>query len=203
MIKTNLAPVVLDQSIQQPTGRPTGRVDRIGMVARWQPVHRGHGPVLRALCDCASQALIGIGSSNRYNLRNPFTLEETKDMIRLALADRENYTLIAVPDLDDGPRWRAMIIDLFGSLDLFVTDNPYVTSLLAADYGIVKPIALVPEDERIAVDGTMVRRAMAHGTDWQALVPKEIADYIAAKRLDDRFRREFGLQALAMEVIVR
>jgi nicotinamide mononucleotide adenylyltransferase len=160
-------------------------------------------PVLRALCDRASQAFIGIGSSNRHNLRNPFTIEETKDMIRLVLADRENYTLIAVPDLDDGPRWRAMIIDLFGSLDLFVTDNPYVSSLLAADYRIVKPIALVTQNERIAVDGTMVRRAMARGHDWQALVPKEIADYITTKRLDDRFRREFGLQALAMDVIIR
>jgi nicotinamide-nucleotide adenylyltransferase len=203
MMKTDCVPCILDQSSREPNGRHTDRLDRIGMVARWQPVHRGHVPVLRALCDRASQAFIGIGSSNRHNLRNPFTIEETKDMIRLVLADRENYTLIAVPDLDDGPRWRAMIIDLFGSLDLFVTDNPYVSSLLAADYRIMKPIALVPQNERIAVDGTMVRRAMARGGDWQALVPKEIADYIAAKRLADRFRREFGLQALAMDVITR
>ena len=59
----------------------TDRFDRIGMVARWRPVHRGHVPVLRALCDRAAQALIGIGSSNRYDLRNPFTLEETINMI--------------------------------------------------------------------------------------------------------------------------
>jgi nicotinamide-nucleotide adenylyltransferase len=203
MMKTDCVPCTLDRSPQEPNGQHTDRFGRVGMVARWQPVHRGHVPVLRALCDRASQAFIGIGSSNRHNLHNPFTIEETKDMIRLVLADRENYTLIAVPDLDDGPRWRAMIIDLFESLDLFVTDNPYVSSLLAANYKIMKPIALVPQNERIAVNGTMVRRAMAHGGDWQALVPKEIADYIAAKRLDDRFRREFGLQALAMDVITR
>jgi nicotinamide-nucleotide adenylyltransferase len=180
---------------------PTDRFDRIGMVARWRPVHCGHVPVLRALCDRASQALIGIGSSNRYDLRNPFTLEETMDMIRLVLAGRKNYTLIPVPDLDDGPRWRVMVIELFGPLDLFVSDNPYVSSLLAADYRIIKPVELVPEDEKTAVDGRMVRREMARGDGWRDLVPKETADYIAARRLDERFRREFGLQTLALDAI--
>ena len=110
------------------------------MVARWRPVHRGHAPVLRALCQQAAETLIGIGSSNRYNLRNPFTLEETSAMIRLVLADYKNYSLIPVPDLDDGPRLREMIIKLFGPLDLFVTDNPYVANLLAGDYNIIKPV---------------------------------------------------------------
>ena len=120
-------------------------------------------------------------------------------MIRLALPGRENYTLIPVPDLDDGPRWRLMIRDLFGPLDLFVTANPYVASLLAKDYRIAKPVELILEDERIAVDGTMVRREMARGTAWRDLVPKEIADYVALRQLDERFRREFGLQTLALD----
>jgi nicotinamide-nucleotide adenylyltransferase len=181
----------------------TEHFDRIGMVARWQPVHRGHVPVLRALCDRASQALIGIGSSNRHDLRNPFTLEERTDMVRLALGERTNYALIPVPDLDDGPRWREMVVDLFGSLDLFVTDNPYVTSLLTDSYKTIKPVELVPKDERIAVNGSMVRKEMARGDDWRALVPEEISDYITAGHLDERFRREFGLQTLAMDTIVK
>ena len=179
------------------------RFDRIGMVARWQPVHRGHVPVLTALCDRAAHAIIGVGSSNRHNLRNPFTLEERTDMIRLALAGRGNYTLVPVPDLDDGPRWRAMVIDLFGSLDLFVTDNPYVSSLLEADYQVIRPVKLVPTDKRVAVSGTMVRKEMARGDGWRELVPDEVADYIVTRQLDDRFRREFGLEALAMDSIVK
>jgi len=106
--------------------QPTDHFARLGMVARWRPVHRGHTPVLRALCRRADLALIGIGSANRYNVRNPFTLEETRHMLGLALPEQDNYQLIAVPDLDDGPRWREMILGLFGPLDLFVTDNPYV-----------------------------------------------------------------------------
>ena len=175
---------------------------RIGMVARWRPVHLGHAPVLRALCRRADQALIGIGSSNRYDVRNPFTLEEATDMIGLVLAEQENHTLIPVPDLDDGPRWRAMIIDIFGPLDRFVTANPYVHSLLSEDYVIIRPVELVPEEERIAIDGSMVRREMARGEGWRDLVPQAVADYITTRRLDERFRREFGLETLALDTII-
>ena len=177
--------------------------NRIGMVARWKPVHLGHVPVLHALCQQAELALIGIGSANRYNARNPFTLDETTEMLTLVLAGYDNYTLIPVPDLDDGPRWRLMILDLFGPLDAYVTANPYVAHLLIEDYPLIKPVALVAEAHRIAVDGAMVRRAMAKGDDWQTLVPPEIAHYIQERQLDDRFRREFGLETLALDAIVR
>jgi hypothetical protein len=49
----------------------------------------------------------------------------------------------------------------------------------------------------------MVRRAIAQGGGWRELVPGEVAEYIIAKQLDERFRREFGLQALAMDAIVQ
>ena len=190
-------------SLPEQLKRHPNRFNRIGMIARWKPVHLGHTPVLHALCNCAAEILIGIGSSNRYNPRNPFTLTETIEMIELVLAGRRNYTLIPVPDLDDGPRWRVMVKELFGPLDGFVTANPYVANLLAADYQIIRPVELVPDDEKIAIDGTMVRRAMARGEAWQNLVPPEIANYLKSRNLDERFRREFGLQTLAMDIMVQ
>jgi len=175
------------------------RVARIGMVARWKPVHLGQAPVLRALCDRADEALIGIGSANRYDRRNPFTVEETADMIRLVLAGRDNFRLLPVADLGHGPRWRSMVRELFGPLDLFVTDNPYVTSLMEGVYRVCRPVELVAEGERIAIDGTMVRREMARGDGWKELVPLAVADYIVVNQLDQRFRREFGLETLARD----
>jgi nicotinamide mononucleotide adenylyltransferase len=177
--------------------------NRIGMIARWQPLHRGHSPVLHALCEHAGHALIGIGSSNSNDYRNPFTLEETIDMIQLLLGEKENYTLIPVPDLGDGPRWRVMVLELFGSLDLFVSANPYVINLLQDDYRIIRPVELVPEDKKIAIDGNMVRREMACGVGWKELVPLEIEKYIGERGLDERFRRDFGLKTLALDAIVR
>ena len=97
---------------------------------------------------------------------------------------------------------RAMIVDTFGPLDRFVTANPYVRSLLSEDYVIMRPVALVPHKEQIAIDGSMVRREMARGDGWRDLVPKVVADYITTRRLDERFRREFGLETLALDAIV-
>ena len=109
--------------------------------------------------------------------------------------------ILAVPDLDDGPRWRELVKDLFGTLDVFVTDNPYVVSLLGEDYKLIKPVELIPEREQIAIDGSLVRKVMAQGEGWQEFVPNEIEDFIAVRGLDARFRREFGLQTLALETI--
>jgi nicotinamide-nucleotide adenylyltransferase len=171
-------------------------ITRIGMIARWKPVHIGHALILNALCATAQHAFIGIGSSNRYNMRNPFTFEETCDMIRLVL-DKHNYTLIPVPDLDDGPRWREMVIELMGELDQFVTDNPYVASLLKVRYRVTRPIQLIPPEHWVKVDGTMVRHAIARCEDWEMLVPPKVADYIKVNKLDSRFRSEFGLETIA------
>jgi nicotinamide-nucleotide adenylyltransferase len=178
-----------------PGGAP-GRA-RIGMVARWKPVHHGHAAVLRALCDGAATALVGVGSANRYNLRNPFTFGESAEMIRLALGGRENCQVFPVPDLDDGPRWRDMVVGLFGPLDLFVTDNPYVAHLMAPEYRVRRPVDLVPAAERVPLDGTLVRREMAKGAGWRGMVPPEVGEYILERGLDARFRREFGLETLA------
>lgn len=173
------------------------------MIARWRPVHLGHQAILRALCLGGGDVLIGIGSSNRHNARNPFTLEETHNMIKLVLSEFNNYETIPVPDLDDGPRWRVMVKEAFGSLDVFVTENPYVTSLLKDDYRIMRPLELIPSEEQVPVDGSRVRRAMARGDDWESLVPNVVAEYIKSNQLDVRFRQEFGLETLAMETIVQ
>lgn len=175
---------------------------RIGMIARWQPVHCGHAAVLRALFQSASQVLIGIGSSNTVDYRCPFRLEETSEMLSLVLAQQNNYTLIPVPDLHNGPRWREMVLRLFGPLDCFVTANPYVASLLRNDYRVIHPLEIIPVADRMPIDGSLVRRGMAQGEGWLDMVPPLIAEYIKARRLDERFRREFGLQTLALEMMV-
>jgi len=169
------------------------------MVARWKPVHHGHAVVLRALCDRAERAVIGIGSANRLDTRNPFSFGESRQMIRLVLKGRDNYTVVGVDDLDDGPRWASMVADLLGSLDLFVTGNPYVASLLCDRYAVARPVELVSPEEHIRLDATMVRRAMAQGDAWRDMVPGEVAAYVIAEGLDERFRREFGLQTLALD----
>jgi len=147
--------------------------------------------------------LIGIGSSNRYNLRNPFTFEESEEMVGLSLEGFSNYQIFPIPDLDDGPRWRSMVRDLLGPLDLFLTDNPYVAHLMADIYPLAHPSIFLPPENKTRVDGTMVRLAMAKGCEWKELVPEKITTYLVERGLDDRFRKEFGLQTLSQVTIIQ
>lgn len=189
-----LAPFPYDRGILGPV-----RFRNIAMIARWKPVHLGHQAVLEALLAHADHVTIGIGSSNRYNAKNPFSAEETRQMLGLVVGARPGVDIVEVPDLDDGPRWRAMVTGMLGPLDAYVTANGYVRSLLLHDYEVLHPVHLVPPEKRVRVDGTMVRLAMARGgDDWQALVPAEIASYLARGGLVERFRREFGAETLRL-----
>ena len=173
------------------------------MIARWKPVHLGHAAVLEGLVDHADEVLIGIGSSNRYDVRNPFTAEESEAMIRLVLGEPGGYTVLPVPDLGHGPRWRAMVTELFGPLDLFVTANDYVRDLMREVYRVVHPVTLVAPERRVPLDATAVRRALAQGEGWKEMVPVAVANWMQDEGLDRRFRREFGLATLALGVPTR
>lgn len=168
------------------------KIPRLGMIARWKPVHLGHAAVLRALVRQADHVIIGLGSSNVLDARSPFTAAESAAMIRLVLGESRNYELREVPDLFDGPRWRAMVVEQFSPLDVFITANRYVRDLLRDDWTVIHPVKLVPPEERVEVDGSMVRRAMATGGDWKALVPPEVAVYLETNGIVERVIREFG-----------
>ena len=169
------------------------------MIARWKPVHLGHAAVLEALMERAEVVQIGIGSSNRYDVQNPFTAAESEAMIRRVLGERAGYSIVEVPDLGHGPRWRAMVAELLGPLDLFVTANPYVRDLMREVYPVVHPVSLIPPERRIAVDGTGVRKAMARGEGWREMVPPQVAAYLEEEGIVQRFRREWGLATLALD----
>lgn len=167
------------------------------MIARWKPVHLGHAAVLRALCRAGREVWIGIGSSNRYDADNPFTVDETAAMIRAVIGEPPHVHLLAVPDLGDGPRWARMVTEAMGDLDLYCTANAWVRDLLAPTWPILHPVHLVPEAERVPVTGTEVRLAMARGERWRDLVPEAVARLVDDSGWAARFREEFGLQALA------
>jgi nicotinamide-nucleotide adenylyltransferase len=175
------------------------RVGTLAMIARWKPVHIAHAAVLEALVARADRVRIGIGSANRYDAANPFSAAESADMIRSVLDGWSNFEIVDVPDLGHGPRWRAMVVEMFGPLDLFVTANGYVRDLLVADYTIIHPTRLVAPERRVAVDGTMVRREMARGEAWRPLVPARVQQFLDELGLVERFRRDFGLATLALD----
>lgn len=174
----------------------TERLARAGFVARFRPPHLGHAAILAALARAAETVVVGVGSANRYDLDNPFTGEETAELLAPLLPGGRTEVHL-LPDLYDGPRWAAMVRGRLGELDLFVTANPYVRSLLEGPWRVVHPLELLGPGERVAVEGKGVRRAMARGEAWERLVPPGVARELKARGLARRFREEFGLETLA------
>ncbi len=163
-----------------------------GTIGRFKPFHNGHAAMLESICANAGHVYIGLGSPNKYDLRNPFTAKESADMIDCVLKHKyKNYSFIEVPDFDDAILWRENTVKLFGSLDCFVTSNDYVVELLKSDYKIVHPFEIVSAEKLFPVTATRVRKLMSESCQWGNFVPQEVKEYILANRLDERFRKEF------------
>ncbi len=177
---------------------------KVGVIGRFKPLHNGGALMLEALCQQADHVTIGLGSSNKYNLRNPFTSEESREMIEVFLSSRsENYEFLEVPDFahipeySDGRKWKEYVKEKFCSLNYFVTANPYVRDLLDDSYTVIHPGSCIPPEKWLKLKATEVRLEMARNSPrWRELVPCEVAKYIEQKNLLERFRREFGEETL-------
>jgi nicotinamide mononucleotide adenylyltransferase len=170
---------------------------RVGFVARFKPVHKSHKRILELMCEQADHVSIGFGSSNIYDVRNPFTVEESKDMVDLVLQNFSNYSFIELPDLHNGPKWTKLALETYNDLDYFVTGNDYVKSLLENHYAIVHPTKFLPKIDHNKITATLVRYKIAICDGWNELVPDEVSRYIETNKLDQRLRQEFGLQTIA------
>lgn len=179
------------------------KFSRTGCIGRFKPLHNGGALMLKYMCKHSDHVIIGIGSSNKYNLRNPFTCLESKEMIDSYLKKNfSNYEFVYIPDFahipehSDGEKWKEYVFEKFGKLTYFVSGNEYVNKLLKEDYKILHPTNLIPTNERVLLKGTAVRFEMAKGDNWKNLVPSSVFEYITENKIDVRFRKQFGLLTL-------
>jgi 8-oxo-dGTP diphosphatase len=178
---------------------------KVGLVGRFKPFHNGAMAFLESLCQNVEHVVIGLGSSNKeLSYRNPFTAQESKEMINLALKDYNNYSFIEVPDFAhlkeeyrDGQKWKNYVTQNFGCLDYFVSGNGQVSELLKEDYTMMHPIKFIPKEKQVNLKAAMVRMEMARNGKWDQLVPDAVSEYIKANKLDTRFRKKFGLETIA------
>lgn len=79
---------------------------------RTQPPHIGHISMLKAASKLADHIIIGIGSANRLNAKNPYTAPERELMLTKSLRDVgvTNFSFIYVPDFDNDQAWTNYII---------------------------------------------------------------------------------------------
>ncbi len=174
-----------------------------GTVGRFKPLTNSGQNLLEIVMEHTEHLIIGIGSCNRYNARNPFTAKETHEMLDRTL-EHNNYSVIYVPDFahlpnyESGRAWEQYVISAFGQLEAFFTGNVWVSELLAPYYKLIDGADyLQPEARAKWIKSTRVRYEIAKGEAWKPLVPNPVAEFLEKAGLIKRFRAEFGAEVLA------
>ncbi|VVB77999.1 Nicotinamide-nucleotide adenylyltransferase [uncultured archaeon] len=170
---------------------------RVGLIGRFKPLHNGNSALLESVCRNSDSVIIGIGSSNKYDLRNPFSAKESIEMIETFLSSKfANYSFIELIDFGNDKKWKSAVISHFGNLDYFITGNAYVTEILKDTYKILHPFEIVPEFKESELNSSKVRIEIAKDRNWKPMVPASVANYLQEKKIIERFKREFGKQTL-------
>lgn len=166
------------------------------LVGRFQPFHLGHLSAVRDSSREVDELIIVVGSSQRsHEFRNPFTAGERVEMIRETLIaeqgiDENRILLIPVPDIDIHYLWTYQMDLLVPRYDWVYTNDPF-TKHLFTERGIkvVQPRL----HKRRDLSATQIRRRMVMDKDWQSLVSKKTAEFIATingvKRVKSLFLR--------------
>ncbi len=152
-----------------------GYDDRSLIIGRFQPFHKGH---LEMITRCAAESsglVIGIGSAQySHEPENPFTAGERHLMIDEALSEAglSRYCIVPIEDLNRYSVWVSHVVSMVPPFK-YVYSNNALTRRLFGEAGF--DLRDSPLYSRKVYSGTEVRRRMAHGEDWRALVPPAVA----------------------------
>jgi nicotinamide-nucleotide adenylyltransferase len=148
------------------------------LIGRFQPFHKGHLEVIRAIAKETDYLTIGIGSAQfSHTFDNPFTAGERHLMISRALREEglERYFLVPIVDINRYAVWVAHVESLVPPFRKVYTNNP-LTRRLFREAGY--EVKASPMFNRKAYSGTEIRRRMLADEDWELLVPPATASVI-------------------------
>lgn len=154
-------------------------------IGRFQPYHLGHQAVIHKIAEEVGEIIIVVGTAQAsHTPENPFTAGERLSMIYGALEDlRDRCYVIPLQDVDRNAVWVSHVLSMTPAFDLVYSNNPLVVELFTeAGIEVRKP----PMYSREVYSGTVIRRLMAEGNDWERLVPQPVASAIAEIRGAER-----------------
>ena len=141
------------------------------LIGRFQPFHLGHLEAINFALSKTEKLYIGIGSSNKSNQpRNPFTVEERKQMITSSLDENilKRISIYEIPDLDDHSKWTESIDKIIPNYDIVFSNDDFTQSLYGKRRIQVIPVILKNRDE---LSGTNIREKILANNNWENLVP--------------------------------
>ena len=158
------------------------------LIGRFQPFHLGHLEAVNFALSKVEQLYIGIGSSNKSNQpRNPFTVEERKQMILSSLDENiiKRVSIYEIPDLDDHSKWVSSVDEIIPEYDIVFSNDDFTHSLYEKKEKEVIPVVL---KLRSNLSGTNIRRLIQTDGDWRDLVPNGTKNILLKNDVKNRLR---------------
>lgn len=161
-------------------------------VMRLQPLHNGHKLLIDAMLSEAAIALVGVGSINKNDRRNPFSFADRKAMIEALYKDEPRLKVFGLRDIEANSKreWADFVL---GEIKRQGLPNP--TRYYAGDrkngewFSEVLPIRIVDRlKEGGGISSTELRQAFS-GESANLPIPDEIKDFL---RNRDEFQRFFS-----------
>jgi len=149
------------------------------LIGRFQPLHKGHVNAIEFARDNSERLFVIVGSAEKSNQeRNPFSFEERKRMIGLALKGKklqDNISIVPINDARNHTEWIKSIKNTIGEYNLIFTNDELTEKLFKEDGA---EVLNVPLQDRNELSATEVRKRLELDKEWESLVTPEIAQYL-------------------------
>ena len=149
------------------------------LIGRFQPFHFGHLYLIKKALSVSDRLFIGIGSSNRTDVKNPLNWRVRKKMLKKVI-DKEKLNgkikeIIPLKDFFNDEKWLNNVVKKTGGFDVVVGNNNWVNRIMKNGG---KKIMRVPYYKRYLYEGEKIRRLMNEGKRWESRVPKYLVEEI-------------------------
>lgn len=153
---------------------------KVGLVVgRFQPFHLGHKYVIEKALEICEKIYIGIGSSQIFDDKNPYSTEKRRKFLETFL-EKEHISekvldIVTIEDIPDDDEWYELFIKKIPETEVVVGDNEWVNEIFER-HNI--PAVRIGYYKRDILEGTKIRKNIQGKKPWEERVPDYLVPQI-------------------------
>lgn len=147
------------------------------LIGRFQPFHNGHLFLINKALEKVDRLIVGIGSANRINEKNPLSYEQRRKILETVFTkEKIKPRIIAILPIDDylenDSLWLKKALEKIKKVEEFdlVIGNDEWTDGIFEKAG--HKVWRTGFYKRYLYEGEKIRRLMVKGREWKNRVPK-------------------------------
>lgn len=149
------------------------------IIGRFQPFHFGHKHLIQKALEVCDTLVIGLGSINKYDKDNPFSIEKRHAMLAQFLEKEEVKNriekIIDIPDNPSDEKWFEYIMQQSRKIEVVIGNNEWVNEIFTSRK---IPVITIDYLKRELYEGEKIRILMEEKKHWEDRVPYYIVETI-------------------------